>query len=75
MYHILFNRVLFGVDRGYNSSKRNKIPSQQIIDKLKKRNQRLYQLLQIRGEKHKETNELKIAIENDLVTKFWVGCR
>ncbi len=63
------------VNRGFNSSKSNKIPDQQTIDKLKKRNERLYNLLKTRGAKQKETNELKIAIENDLVGKFWVGCR
>ena len=72
----LWNLVL--VKKGANSSKSNKIPDERLIKKLEKRNQRLLELLNKQELDRKIKNrieELKLAIENDYVRKFWLGCR
>ena len=72
----LWNLVL--VKKGVNSSKSNKIPDEGLIKKLEKRNQRLLDLLNQKELDRKIENrieELKLAIENDFVRKFWNGCR
>ena len=63
------------VERGYNSSKSNQIPNEGVIEKLEKRNQRLLNLLNGRGISTRHKEELELSITNDLVRKFWVGCR
>jgi len=63
------------VDKSYNSVKGNKIPSEQEIGLLKARNTELHRLLSASGRKDKQTEELRLAIDNDLVGKFWVGCK
>jgi hypothetical protein len=63
------------VDRSVNSAKGNKIPTKSEIASLKARNLRLLQSLSDAGKKDKQTEELKLAIENDLVSKFWIGCK
>jgi len=63
------------VDRSVNSAKGNKIPTTSQIARLKERNLRLLQSLFDAGKKDTQTEELKLAIENDLVGKFWIGCK
>ena len=63
------------VNRSVNSAKGNKIPTKSEIASLKARNLRLLQSLSDAGKKDKQTEELKLAIENDLVSKFWIGCK
>ena len=63
------------VDRSVNSAKGNRIPTKSEIAALKARNLRLLESLSGSGKRDKQTEELKLAIENDLVGKFWVGCK
>ena len=63
------------VDKSYNSVKGNKIPSGEEIGLLKARNKELHRLLCASGRKDKQTEELRLSIDNDLVGKFWVGCK
>lgn len=63
------------VDRGYNSSKSNRIPSEQVIQRLEERNVRLLSLLTSNSLKDRQTEELALCIEKDLLRKFWVGCK
>jgi 5-methylcytosine-specific restriction endonuclease McrA len=58
-----------------NSSKSNVIPSEDMIIKLEQRNIRLYSELLKRGIKDKQVSELELAIQNNLVKKFWVSCQ
>tara|TARA_B110000240_G_C13472455_1_gene441598 strand:+ start:685 stop:1602 length:918 start_codon:yes stop_codon:yes gene_type:complete len=68
----LWNLVL--VKKGANSSKSNNIPGEGLIKKLEQRNHKLLKLLKDhKPDKHIE--ELKLAIDNDYVRKFWTGCR
>ena len=63
----------------FNSSprinKKVKIMDQEEIDKLKERNEVLFQILKDREEKKKWIDELEVAIEKDYVDKFWIGCK
>lgn len=63
------------VHKSCNSVKSNIIPTQEEIDKLKERNEALFQILKDREEKKKWIDELEIAIEKDYVDKFWIGCK
>jgi hypothetical protein len=55
--------------------KSNEIPTQEEIDKLKKRNDRLFKLLEKAGKTGKEVDELDVAIEHHLVDQFYIGCK
>ena len=66
---------LVDVDRGHNSSKSNQIPNESVIEKLEKRNQRLLNLMNIKGVFNRHKEELELSITSDLVKKFWVGCK
>lgn len=63
------------VDRSHNSSKSNRIPSEEVIQRLEERNIRLLSLLTSNAIKDKQTEELSLCIEKDLLRKFWVGCK
>lgn len=63
----IWNLVL--TNKSNNSSKSNHIPSQEIIEKLKERNQTL--LNTINDSKFKQ--ELPLAIDNDYVDKFYLS--
>lgn len=63
------------VDQSYNSSKGNKIPSEETIIKLEKRNYRLMDQVTQRRISDKNTDELQLSISDGLVEKFWVGCQ
>ena len=56
--------------KSYNSSKSNSIPSQEVIDKLKERNIKLLDFVDL---KYKE--DLELAIEANYVDKFFRDCR
>ena len=56
--------------KSYNSSKSNSIPSEDVINKLKERNERL---LEIVDNKFKE--EIKISLEANYLDKFYRDCR
>jgi 5-methylcytosine-specific restriction endonuclease McrA len=60
------------VHKSCNSSKSNKIPTEEEIDSLEKRNASLVQLVKT-GTKNYEV--LSAAIKGDYVKKFWVGCK
>ena len=62
------------VKRSENSIKSNRIPSESMIEKLENRNKRLLILLK-HNKKDKHSEELKFAIEKDLVRNFWIGCK
>ena len=61
------------VDKSYNSSKGNKIPSEETINKLEERNYRLLNKVKQKTMSDKNTEELELSIDNGLVKKFWVG--
>lgn len=63
------------VEKSENSSKSNRIPNENMIKKLEARNQKLAKLLDKEGMRGKHVEELKLAIEQDYVRKFWVGCK
>ena len=63
------------VDKAFNSSKSNRIPSEEVIERLEERNIRLSSLLAINALKDKQTEELSLCVERDLLRKFWVGCK
>ena len=71
----LWNLVL--VKKSANSLKSNNIPGEELIKKLEKRNHRLLDILKEQKLDRKIKNrieELELAIENDYVRKFWIGC-
>ena len=63
------------VDKSHNSSKSNHIPNEEIINKLEQRNINLLKLTQSRKVTDKQTNELNLSVNNNLVRKYWVGCK
>ena len=63
------------VDKSNNSEKGNRIPSQKTIKRLVDRNKDLMKLVEPKYPKDKQTEELKLSIERDLVQKSWVGCK
>ena len=58
-----------------NSSKNNKLVDQDIINKLNKRNIDLLNLLEIKDLKDKKYSELKLAIDNKYVDKFYISSK
>ena len=58
-----------------NSSKSNKIPNEEIIRKLEKRNKVLYQMMKEMGVNDKRFIELETSIKKDYVREFWYGCK
>ena len=63
------------VDKNENSRISNSIPDQNIINKLKERNNNLKSNMEDLNIKNKVFNELKYAIDRDLVTGYWINCR
>lgn len=63
------------VHKSCNSTKSNLIPSEEEIQKLKERNEELFEILKEKQESGKWIDELEIAIEKDYVDKFWIGCK
>ena len=63
------------VDRSYNSSKGNQIPSEETINKLESRNLTLMELVKSKGISDKNIEELQLSITDGQVRKFWVGCQ
>mgnify|MGYP001263060613 FL=1 len=63
------------VDRSFNSSKGNQIPSEETINKLEKRNLILMEKVNSIGMLDKNIEELQLSITDGLVKKFWVGCQ
>ncbi|MGN1276233.1 MAG: HNH endonuclease domain-containing protein [Floccifex sp.] len=66
----IWNLVI--TSRSNNSSKSNSIPSQNIINKLEQRN---VDLLHQLPESNKYYNELKLAIDNNYVEKFYMSMK
>ena len=58
-----------------NSSKSNRLPNKELIEKLKRRNIKLLKSMKKKGIYNKLTEELELAIKNDFVDKFWIGCK
>lgn len=70
------------VHRSCNSSKSNIIPTANNIQKLEDRNKKISKIFEqkgfygvqvVRGKKIAE--DLKFALDNNLVQKFWIGCK
>ncbi|WP_258202272.1 HNH endonuclease [Paenibacillus endoradicis] len=58
-----------------NSSKSNMIPSEEMIQRLEERNVVLLQRMNEQGKLDKHVSELELAIESNLVRKFWIACQ
>ena len=63
------------VDKSENSSKNNRIPNEEVILKLEKRNKELYTKMKEIGWDDKRFKELELSIEKDYVREFWYGCK
>ena len=61
------------VHKACNSSKSNRIPNDNDIIRLEKRNASLFQLCNSKGYVDKITSELEFAINKNLVRKFWIS--
>ena len=66
----IWNLVL--TSKSENSSKSNSIPSQEVIERLEKRNE---QLLNRIGEESSFYDDLKMAVDNDYVQKFYLSLK
>ena len=64
-----------GNKKSENSSKSNKIPSENSILKLEKRNKNLYNKMKEIGINNKYFKELELSINKDYVKEFWYGCK
>ena len=60
------------VDKNENSSKNNKIPNENTIKKLEKRNENLFKLMTEKFPNDKPTYELGLSIKLKLVNKYWI---
>ncbi|WP_336783350.1 HNH endonuclease signature motif containing protein [Paenibacillus illinoisensis] len=58
-----------------NSSKSNVIPSEDMILRLEARNQALHDYLKENTKLNKHVSDLELAIESNLVRKFWIACQ
>ena len=67
--------ILVYVDKSHNSSKGNRIPSEETIKRLEDRNKNLLSEIELSGLEDKQVEELKLSIEGDYVRKSWVGCK
>ncbi|QSO52348.1 HNH endonuclease [Alicyclobacillus curvatus] len=56
-----------------NSAKSNVVPSEDVIREQEQRNVRLLQALKNNRVSDKNVSELQLAIERDLVKKFWIA--
>ena len=63
------------VKKTENSSKSNRIPNEEVILKLEKRNQELYTKMKEIGLNYKRFKELELSIQKDYVREFWYGCK
>ena len=63
------------VHKSCNSSKNNKIPEKEDIQRLKIRNENLLNELKKNNINGKIVDELNLAIKKDYVNKFWIGCK
>ena len=63
------------VKKTENSSKSNRIPNEEVILKLEKRNQELYTKMKEIGLNDTRFKELELSIQKDYVREFWYGCR
>ena len=63
------------VEKNENSRISNSIPDQRTIEKLKERNNILKTKMENLNIKNKIYNELKYAIDRDLVTSYLINCR
>lgn len=63
------------VCKNCNSSKNNRIPSEEEINKLKLRNISLLKHMEENNIHNKIYDELKLSIEKDYVSKFWIGSK
>ena len=61
------------VDKNENSSKNNRIPDEQTIQRLEDRNKRLLTQIKNLGLSDKHVEDLKLSNERDYVRKNWVG--
>lgn len=68
-------RNIVYVCQSCNSIKSNIIPSPETILKLKSRNKKLLYILEKEDISGKDVDELKLAIENDLVDQFYLRCK
>lgn len=66
----IWNLVL--TSKSNNSSKSNSIPSEEVIEKLEKRNEVLLNRI---GEESSFYDDLKIAVDNDYVQKFYLSMK
>tara|TARA_B100002052_G_scaffold253812_1_gene243052 strand:+ start:451 stop:1374 length:924 start_codon:yes stop_codon:yes gene_type:complete len=60
------------VKKSENSSKSNRIPNEEMISKLEKRNVRLLRLME---KENKQKEELRLSIDKNFVREFWYGCK
>ena len=60
--------------KGCNSAKSNVIPEERFIRKLEERNKRLLQTLSLHR-RDKVVEELRFAVGNNYVQKFWIACQ
>lgn len=58
-----------------NSSKSNVIPSEEMIQRLEKRNEALLHRMKDKGKLDKHVSELELAVEGNLIRKFWIACQ
>ena len=56
-----------------NSSKSNRLPNKDLVNKLNLRNKKLLKILIKKKVKSKHIEELKISIDRDYVKKYWTG--
>lgn len=63
------------VKKNLNSSKSNKIPTEEIIKKLEQRNKNLLEMMKKNKVDDKRFKELELSINKDYVREFWYGCK
>ena len=63
------------VKKSENSSKSNRIPHEEMISKLEKRNKKLLRLMNSGGISNKYKEELQLSVDKDFVREFWYGCK
>ena len=69
----LWNLVYTNIDA--NREQLNKLPTENMIKQLEKRNSNILEVMKINLIKGKQTAELERVIQSDYVRKSWIGCK
>ena len=61
------------VSKKENSSKNNRLPDEELIGRLEKRNKNLLHKAKAMSIKGKDIEELELSVKSDYVRRYWIS--